>query len=341
MDQETEQTATETASTDPTRDDLIAAVREAGGTESVDAAAEEAAATEAPPAPVEEAAPDPYAKVEGILKAREEAHKKTRDAQDRAAAITRDAEERRDRMIEEARAEAKRIAAEELAAERAKFRTSPTAAIRALAEGGDIQSVIDDVIREGTPEARAIAQAREEARQAREEAKIGKSAKDELEAFKAEQQREREAAYVAQVKSQFLGTVASEEKAPYLHARWDPEEVFDRCNTLCVSWQKDGLTLGKDFDQADLVAYLEKQSRDRLSKVSGTPAHQSGAGAPAKEPGIAPKSVANGTRTLSAAQGSERRTSPRPLSEMTAEQQRQALIEEVAAARRANPTATS
>ena len=125
-------------------------------------------------------------------------------------------------------------------------------------------------------------------------------------------------------------------------ARWDPEEIFERSAKLAQEWAKEGLVYRKDFDDADVAAYLEKQSRERFKSLNGqTPAQQSGAGAAERQPGLAPKSAANGTRTLSVAQGSERRTSPKPLSELSPEQQREELIATVAAARRANPDATS
>lgn len=344
MPTEEELSQLSTDSGEVSRDDLIAAVREAGGTESADVAAEEAAAAErasaagSAPATETPAAPDPDEKLAAVLKAREEAHRKRLDAEERAAEIRRAAEEERQRILEEAKAEARRLADQELAELRAKFRGSPTAALRALAD--DPQEVVDAVLREGTPEARALAKAQEEARQARELAQAGKSAKEELDKFKAELAREKHEMHVAKVREDFLTNFASPEKAPYLHARFDADEVFERCDKLCREWQSDGLKLGVDFDRDTLVAYLEKQSRERLTKLSGSPAHQVSAAAPSKGPGIATKVAANGTRTLSAAEGSERRTSPKPLSEMSDAERRQALIEEVAAARRANPDAS-
>ncbi len=325
-----------------TRDDLIAAVREAGGTESVDVDAEEAAAAkpaEAAPVAATPPADDPDEKIGSVLRAREAARAKRLEADDYAAERKRAADEQSRQLIEEARAEAKRQAAEELASERAKWRSSPTATARALA--GDTQEFVDSIIRDGTPEARAIAKAQEDAAQAREEAKAGGEAKKTLEKFLAEQAAEKEAARVAAIRTEFLAEVAPREKAPFLYAsfRGNAARVFNECNDLCLEWQGDGLVLGRDFDRGTLVAYLEKQSREAFTQVSGNTAQQVSAGAPAKEPGNAPKVPANGSRTLSAAAGSERRTSPKPLSELTSEQARAELIAEVAAARRANPDA--
>jgi hypothetical protein len=342
--EQTETTTTEQTAEPSLRDDLIAAVREAGGTQSVDVDAEAQAAAERAAAPTEAApetpaAPeDPEAKFEAILAKRRENHQEISGAKARAERMLREAEEAKQRMIEEARAEARRLVEEERQAFQNRFRTSPTEALREL---GDPNDVADAVLREGTPEAKALAAAREEARQAREEAKKGSAALSEIEKFRKEQAAERQAMQQAQVRHEYLSTHATPEKAPYLHARWEPEEIFQRSVALAHQWAQEGLEYKKDFDDNTIAEYLEHQSRKRISALNGTPANQVPAGAPAKGPGLATKVTANAPRTLSAAAGSERRTSPRPLHELTPEEQRKALIEEVAAARKANPDATS
>lgn len=338
---EQQETAEETNTLEMSeRDALIAAVREAGGTESVDVAAEEAAA--AAPAPTTEtpAAPAEEDKLTRLMKQREQSHREQEAARSSVRTMQEEAKRQADRIIEEARAEAKRISESETKARQERFRANPVEALREL---GDPQHVADQVLTANTPEAR------ERARQAAEWAELAKIAKDgqgaraELEKFKNDLAQEKYAELLDVARTQFLTTHATPEVAPYLHARCDnPEEVWDRCNALHIAWTKDGLVEGKDFDRSDLVAYLERQSKERVTKLvpTTTPAApSSAAAAPAKGPGNAPKVSANGSRTLSAAQGSERRTSPKPLSEMTPDQQRQALIEEVAAARRNNPDA--
>lgn len=319
----TQQESSDTTSEggEPTRDDLIAAAREA-----VAAADGNAATTTQTAAAPTEQQPDPTEeRINSVLRAREAAHKQRLEAENHAATLRQQAEEERKRILDEARAEAKRIADEELSQLRAKYRESPTAALRSLADNP--QDVVDAVLREGTPEARALARAQEEARQAREEARAGKSAAEELKAELQKDRAERANAAAAAVRTEFLSQFANTEKAPYMNARWDPEEVFDRCDSLCREWQKDGLKLGIDFDRGDLVAYLEKQSRERITKLPGqTPAQQSGAGTPVRESGIAPKSAANGMRTITAASSSERRASPKPFHEMSPEEQREDLI---------------
>lgn len=334
-----QQTTTDGAAT---RDDLIAAVREAAGAEGGAAPAEPAEPQEKPePAAAEPAAtaePDPDAKLAEILKRREEGHAKRRDAEAYAEQVRRQAEAEKQQLLEEARAEARRIFEAEQRALKERFRTSPTQTLREL---GDPDEIVDAVLKDGTPEARALAKAQEEARLARELAAEGKTAREELAQFKAEQLREKQQALYSAARDSFLTEHANAEKAPYMNARWDADEVFQRCDALCREWESDGMVLGRDFDKSTLVAYLEKQSRDRFAKTVPGTAQQVSAAGSATSQGVATKVTANGSRTLAAAAGSERRTSPRPYHEMTPDEQRQALIDEVAAAKRAFPDATS
>lgn len=328
----------ETQQTEPgaaTRDDLIAAVQEAAtaeaATEPSVAPAGETASTEETPADV----PDPVAEV---LRKREEMHRKRLDADAYAQQLRARAEAEHQRIIDEARAEAERLKAQSATDLRQRFQADPTAFLRSLDD--DPQNVVDAVVRQGTPEARAFARLQQETAEAKRLAEEGRGAKEELAKFREEQKAQKLLEMRAAVQEQFLSQHASPEKAPYLHARYDANEVFERCDALCREWQADGLKLGTDFDRDTLVAYLEKQSRERYTKLpssqgvaTGNAAQEAG---PAASQGSAKKS-ANGTRTLSVAQGSERRTSPRPLSEMKPEEARAALIEEVKAARRAYP----
>ncbi len=321
------------------RDDLIAAVREAGGTESVDVAAEEQAAKTAPV--TETPAGEDEPRIAAILKAREKASAEREAGRNAAQEMIDQAKAESKRMIDEARAEAQREVAAEREKLRAEFRGSPTATLRAL---GDPQEISDAVLREGTPEGRAALRQQQEIAELRKQAAVGVDVKKQLDDFRAEQAAAAQAAMVAQVRTEFMG-IASKEAAPYLHARYDEAEIFEKANLTAKSWRDGGLTLvangatkgESDFDFADVAKYLDSEAKKRLAALGLTPAQQVSAGAPATGPGNAPKVPANGPRTLSAAKGSERRTSPKPLSEMTPDEERAALIEEVAAARRANP----
>jgi len=348
MDQETEQTTEIQPSQSaggPTRDELIAAVREAGGTESVDVAAEERAAAEsaqaAPPAEAPPAEEEP--RIASVLRAREKAHAEQEAARNHAQEMIRQAQEESARLIREAQERANKEWQAELDRRRQAFQASPTEHLRTL---GDPQQIVDSVLRDGTPEGRAIQQLQRELAETKQTASQAADAKAEIERLREQVRQESTAREIERVKSVFMGNHATAEKAPYVHAEYGtPDRVFEIANQKAVEWQKQGLVIGKDFDFDDVAQYIEREAKQsfqaKLTRLGLTPAQQVSAGAPAKEPGNAPKVPANGMRTLSAAQGSERRTSPKPLHEMRPEEARKALIEEVAAARRANPDATS
>lgn len=322
----------------PSRDELIAAVREAGGTESVDVEAEAAVAHGGEPAVETPAEEEP--RIQTLLRAREKAAAEREAARNEADEFRARAREEADRIIAEAREQSKREAEEDRERRKAAFRANPSAHLREL---GDPKEIAETVLREGSPEAREIAELRERLAKTEKKADVGEDVRKQLEDFRTQQAEEKRQAQIDQAKATFM-THASAEKAPYLNARYDQEEIVLKASKQSLEWQKGGLKLGTDFDYDDLVQYLEMDSKKRISPLGvTTPAQQSSAGAPAavaaKEPGNAPKSSANGPRTLSAAQGSERRTSPKPIREMSPAEARDALIEEVAAARRANPDA--
>lgn len=342
MPDDTEQTSEQATETNEqaTRDELIAAAREAAQAEGVEGGETEQAEKPAPvegekPVAAASTEPDPDAKLAEILKRREEGHAKRRDAEAYADQIRRQAEADKQRLIDEARAEARRVADAELAELRAKFKASPTDTLRAL---GTPDEITEAVMRDGTPEARALAKAQEEIRQAQEAAKEGKTAREELAEMRQQMAQERQAQQRAQTMNEYMAAHASAEKTPYMHARWDADEIFERSVNVAKAWAADGLVYKKDFDDGDVAMYLERQSRERFQKLPGAAQQVSAAGS-ATSQGVATKVTANGTRTLAASAGSERRTSPRPFHEMNADEQRKALIEEAAAARRANPDA--
>ncbi len=334
--QETEQQQ-ETGTGDVTRDDLIAAVREAGGTESVDVAAEEAAAaaqtatkTEATEAAAAESDEPPiYAKI----KAREEEWNKRQSAEDHAKRIREEAEKERERILQEARDKAAAEHRAFLEEQARKFRESPTEHLRSLAK--DPQDIVDAVLREGTPEARALREMQRELAEAKTKASTAEQVKSEFEEWKKQQAAEKQQAMVAQARAEFFSKFATQETAPHLHARYDEHEIFERAVALAQKWKAANVP----FDDGEIVAYLEHESRKRLAGLKSAPQQVNGASS-TETTGKRPQGQATGTRTLSAAQGSERRTSPKPLSEMKPDEARAALMEEVAAARRANPDAS-
>lgn len=328
MSDEQQQVEQEQEATDA---DLIAAVQEAGGTEAVDVEAEAEAAGQPPPVKPEPAAATPAApatdadepKIAAVIRAREKAFQERQQAEDYAAQLRQRAELEAKQIREEARAKAERDHADWLTQQQRRFQENPTEAIRALAK--DPQDIVDAVIRDGTPEARAMREMQQRIAEAEKRAAVGEQAKTEFEQFKLEQQQLAHAQRVEQVKTSFLSTHASPEKTPYLYKRYDAEEIFAKANAKAIEWQKAGVP----FDHADVAQYLEHESRKRiLGEGSSTPQQVSGGN------GNATKVKANGSRTLSSAAGSERRASPKPIEEMTAEEERAALMAEVAAARR-------
>ncbi len=331
------------AMVDASRDDLIAAVRDAGGTESVDVAAEEAAAPAVVPAVEAPAAEEEEPHFAKMLKAREKATAEREAGRSAVQEMLDQAKRDAQQMRDEARAEVQREVAAEREKLRAEFRGSPTATLRAL---GDPQEISDAVLRDGTPEGRAALKLQQEMAELRKQAAVGVDVRKELADLRAEQAATAQAAVVAGVRAEFLA-IASKEATPHLNARYDADEIFEKANATAMSWRKGGMELVANgapkgdgqFDFDDIAKYLDSEAKKRFAALGLTPAQQASAGASATTPGNAPKVSANGPRTLSAAQGSERRTSPRPLAEMKPDEARDALIEEVAAARRANPGA--
>lgn len=314
-----------------TREDLIAAAREAGGIESADAGAEEHAAAEQAAAAAQTTTPaeEEEPRIAALLRAREKAAAEREAGRNQVEEMLARAREESERLIREARERAERDYQEDLARRRKAFEESPIEAVRALG-GGDPQRVVDAVLRDGTPEARALREMQRELAETKQQASSAAEVRKELEQFKQAQAAEAHNRAIAQVRETFLGNHANQEKAPYLNARYDQDQIFSEAWKLAVRWQDGGMVLGKDFDYDDVTQYLEVESKKRLTPILGsTPAQQSGAGASAREPGIAPKSAANGSRTITAASGSERRASPKAFHEMTPDEQREDLVNEV------------
>lgn len=306
--------------------DLIAAAQEAGGAASVDVDAEAAAAGQPPPvrpdATAGEPAIDPAEpKIAAVMRAREEAFKKREEAQDYAAQLRQRAEQEAEQIRANARKQAAADYEADLQARRAKFREAPAAAIREL--GFRTEDMVDAVTREGTAEWKAIRAAEDRAAAAEAKAGAVDQVKADFEAFKnAAAQREQQA-QVAAVEQQFLAVHATPEKAPYLHKRYDEQEIIQKAHAQANAWTKAGIP----FAHGDVAEYLEHQARQRLAGVPVPPQQVSGGGS-------AQKVRATGSRTLSAAGGSERRASPKPIEEMSPEEERAALIEAAAEARR-------
>lgn len=302
---------------------LLAAAQEAGGTQAVIDAGE--VAPDATVAPAKDAPPGEASepKIAAVLRAREEAFRKREEANDYAAQLRQQAE----KEAEEIRADARKRAAADyeadLQARRAKFRETPAAAIREL--GFQTEDMVDAVTREGTAEWKAMRQIQAELAATKEKAGTADQVKADFEAFKNQMAHREQQQQLRAVEQQFLSTVATPEATPYLHKRYEPEEIIAKAHAKAAEWTRAGIP----FAHADVAEYLEHQARQRLAGVPSSPPQVSGASG-------APKVRANGSRTLSAANGSERRASPKPLEDMSPDEERNALIEAAAEARRAN-----
>lgn len=329
---DTEQTQTETVeNTEPTDADLIAASLEAGGAEAVDVEREAAEAVErqaeaAAPKPAKAAAATETTATEGdepkiaaIIRAREKAFQERQEATDHAAQIREEAQREAEQLRAAARKQAQDDYEAELTAKRARFKEKPVEFLREL---GSTDDIVDAVALEGTPQWKAIRAAEERA--ARAEAKAGTvdAIKSDFEAFKSRVEGEKAANARAAVERAFLTDFAAPDKAPYLHKRYDEAEILHRAHDLANRWNKAKLP----FAHSDIAEYLEHEARTRIAGT--TPPQVSGAS------GAQKVRAANGSRTLSAATGSERRASPKPMHDMSPDEERDALIDAAREARR-------
>lgn len=317
--------------------ELIAAAQEAGGAASVDVAAEAAAAGQPlPPKPDAAAGGEPEEpKIAAVLRAREKAFAERQGAEDFAAQRRAQAEQEAERLIVDARKRAADEYERDLQARRDKFRESPGAAIREL--GWKTDEMVDGVTREGTAEWKAIRAAEDRARAAEQKAASFDAVKNDFEAFKKQSMQAAQQQQQQAVEQQFLNAHASVEKAPNLHrvaASIPNVPGVLRGNALIVQmghaianqWAQAGIP----FANSDVAEYLEHQARTGAlgAPASASSPQVSGASGGQK---VRP---ANGSRTLSPSMGSERRATPKPIDEMTADEERNALIEVAREARR-------
>jgi hypothetical protein len=319
MDIEQNETTEQDPNAFPDRDELIAAAQEAAGAEP------EKPAEEPKPPPAEEPGGEPdEPKIAAVIRAREKAYQERLEAESFAEEVRRKAQQDAEHMLAEARRQAQEAFDAEVASRRKRFDDSPTEALRAL--GKDPQEIADAIAREGTAEWRELRKLQQELAEAKKSAASAGELKKELDAWREEQRREREASVIEKVRADFLGKAATEEKTPYLYKRYDPDEIFVKANELAAKWKAAGVP----FDHEQVAEYLEWEAKKR---ILGPEASRQVSGAAANAAGKRPQGSANGTRTLSAAATSERRTSPKPIHEMTPEEEREALIEEVRKAR--------
>jgi hypothetical protein len=302
--------------------DLIAAAQEAGGAASVDVAAEATAAGTPPPAKeAGEAAADPdEPAIAAVIRAREKAFAERQQGHNDAAEMRAQAQQEAEQIRAAARKQAAADYEADLQARRSKFKESPISAIREL--GWQTDEMVDAVAREGTAEWKAMRAIQQELAETRAQAGSVDKVKADFAAFKQQIEQERSNGARRAVEQAFMEQHAAPDKTPYLHKRYDPEEIIAKAHKLASDWSAANIP----FAHSDVAAYLEHQARAR---IAGTPAQQVSAVS-----GTATKVKANGSRTLSPSNGSERRASPKPIDEMNPDEERAALIEAAREARR-------
>ncbi len=320
-----EQTQDTSQDTEVSDADLIAAAQEVGGAEA--AAAELEAESGQPaaktPAATEGAQADPAEpKIAALLRAREKAFQERQGAEDYAAQRRARAEQEADKLLADARRKAAEDYEAELNARRTKFRETPAQALRDL--GFSTDELVDATVREGTPEWKAMRALERELAETRAKAGQAETVKADFDAFKRQFETNQQLAAKAEVEQRFLSQHAAPEKTPYLHKRYEPSEIVEKAHALANQWNAAGVA----FAHSDIAEYLEHQARVRITGTSTPPQQVSGVS------GNATKVKANGSRTLSAANGSERRASPKPVDEMSPDEERDALIEAARDARR-------
>lgn len=292
----------EAAETITERDALIKAVEAVGEPAEAEASEAPKAAAKEEPKPAE---PDAMSKVGAVLRAREQAQK----IRDEAAEARKQLEADRAAVAAE-RAEAAKLK-EEAARERDRIlalKSKPLEAIKEL--GWDTKQLVNEVVREGTPEWQA--QKRYEAQLQEQSEKLAKAEEFiKQQQDLAKQNEERQASYARQqTETQFLSLVP---ETSALRALYDEAEIIAKGHAVANAYRN---KTGEVASLEELRDYLEEQAALRLSKIRG------------EQPGkseSAAKPKANGPRTLSASSASERRTSPKPIKDMTPSEEYEAL----------------
>lgn len=113
---------------------------------------------------------------------------------------------------------------------------------------------------------------------------------------------------------------AAESKCPNMWALWDKDEIIAKADQVFEAYKQK--TKGELADLGEIAQYLEEQATDKLAKLRGGTAkpEDDGKKPPKEQPGK------SGTRTLSTQNGSERRSMPKPIAEMTREEEEEHLI---------------
>ncbi len=260
--------------------------------------------------PVVESAPaedEPKSKLALAIRAREEARKTVDTAKTDAEALISTARQRAEAEADKIIAEARRRGEEERNAWRQRFKDAPTAAIKEHGET-TVKRLVEDVTNEGSPEWQARKEMRDEIAAAKAELKELRdwrdSQKKEQESFNQQRvtqaRRDTEARFVALIP-----------EGSALKVLYDSDEILAKAHSMADVYRE---KTGEVAQLEDLRDYLEEQAAKKLASI-----RQEKAGVPAT------KTKANGPRTPSSLNASERRTSPKPYAELSPEEARDAM----------------
>lgn len=284
------------------------------------------AATETPAAEGAPAAKPALTKLEELLNGRVEKRRGHEDIERRTReAVAKEYEAKQAEIRKELEAQVRREYAERL-------RAQPVDAIRDA--GLDGSDLVTRLVQQTTPEAKLHNKIVElEMKLAKLTEPIDARTKALEEQHRAwneqlvEQQRsagQREFLQIVSAKDEKTG----EERFPYTLARFDdPGEMVKHAQAIANRYCE--VTGERSCPHADLLEYLEKESRERFeknaSRYSGLLQKRAGAVTVAT-PSTEPNGRASKPRTLSAQSASERRASPKPRAEWTAQDEEAAML---------------
>jgi hypothetical protein len=347
----TEQTTDTTQATDtgisgPGRDELVAALEgidlEAAANETPEQVqAAQAAADAAKVAGTQPADDANVPEVVRLIRAREQAQKVRDEGKSAADTLLSEARAEGERikaeMIAQAKAEAQAIARQQLE----QLRSKPLEAIKQI--GWNTQDLVDQVTREGDPQWQAMQQLRAQQEQFGNQVKTAEErAKAAEEAAKAYTVQVEEAQRIA-AEHEFMG-LATADRAPSFRKAAESFVQSAKAMGLNVTHEqvmiqraheaaRDIRKAGGVATPATVVQYLEYVTAQSMGGGAVGQVVDTTQQAAASQ-NSRPTGRANGTRTLSAAGASERRSAPKPIHDMSPAEERQALAEAAAEAMR-------
>ncbi len=258
--------------------------------------------------------------IDDILKGREAKQATRSKLEEQKADAARKVEEAQRKLEAADRREAEIAKREsEYEAKMKRLKESPRETFKDL--GWDDQKVVDSMLTEGSPEGREIARQRKEneelkARVAKFDAFLEAQEKTQQESQRAAKERADHEAGLA-IRKSFLDMVPEESA---LRTLYSDDDIATQANRIAYEIrQKNRGELVASFEQ--IRDYLENKANERLAKIrSGTEQKSE----PTKQAAL--QKSGTGSRTLSTSGASERRASPRPIRDMSAAEEREALI---------------